>query len=308
MVGLVSVMTSLLLQLCLMLGQLLTLALLAPFLTDLETMISGLMAGRHGPLPGWRWRQLRMGWGQSRAIPALTWFGLCAVLLASMGIPLATTQIPFHFLSEPLVCGVLLILSCATVWTQALTLAPTRMTELRLKRSLGAAGQDLLFLVPLLALTGTLITVGLPGSATITGLLQQRMLQPSPALLGGLVFIATALLLVLNPRFLSQAWHEELIAGTEGRHRSLLRYRHDLTALCWYLLIADLIWPDAIATNNATTGHMALLWFVAAPARLGVLVILVSSWRALRPLPSSRLALVLSGGAILLVLAGRLTS
>ncbi|WP_122050620.1 hypothetical protein [Asaia bogorensis] len=296
------------LQLCVLLGQILSLALLAPFLTDLQCIVERIMAGRHGPWPGWRWRQLRGGWRQNTPISSLSWMGLCATLLAGLSLPFASTQIPFHFLSEPLACGLLLIISSATVWAQALTHAPTRMIQLRLTSSVGALGHDLLFLVSLLTLTGTLITVGLPGSATITGLLQQRLLQPAPALMGGLVFIAGALLLILNRRLLSQSWHEMLISGAEGRHRSLLRYQHDLSAMCWYLLVADLIWPDSIATATTPPGQLALLWCLAAPVKLGLLVILATAWRMIRPLPSARLALVLSGAAILLVVAGRLAA
>jgi len=300
--------TAVALQLCILLAQIVTVALLAPFLTDLECIVENTMAGRPGPWPGRRWRQLRAGWRQNTAISSLSWMGLCATTLAGLSIPFASTQIPLHFLSEPLACGVLLIVASISVCIQALAHSPTRLLRLRLTSSLGALGHDLLFLIPLLALTGTLITVGLPGSATLVALLQQRLLQPSPALLGGLVFIAGAILLILNRRLLSDSWHERLISATEGRHRSLLRYQHDLSALCWYLLMADLIWPDSIATAAATPGHLLLLWCLAAPAKLGFLVVFATAWRVIRPLPSAMLALVLTGAAILLVVAGRLAS
>lgn len=296
------------LGLCITLAQLATLAVIAPFLTDLECAMEALFTGRHGPRPGWRWRQIRTGWHHPGVVPASGWMALCATGLACLGVPYASTFSAFGFLSEPLACGILLILSCVPVWAQAQSQAPTRMIKLRNCATLAALGQDLIFLVPLLALTGTLITIGLPGSATLDGLLQQRLLQPAPALLGGLVFVATAVLLILNRGFLSHAVHEGLSAGAEGRHRSLLRYRHDLSCLCWYLLVADLVWPDSIATVTSSFGHLAMLWCVAAPAKLAVLVILATGWRVLRPLPSARLALVLSGAAILLVLAGRIAS
>lgn len=294
--------------LCVMVVQIATLAMLAPFLTDLEGVLEGLCAGRHGPWPGWRWRQIRIGWRERDTIPALSWLALCATGLVCLGLPFASTLSPFGFLSEPLASGVLLILSCVPVWVQARERAPTRLGALRSRALLGATGQDLMFLVPLLALTGTLITIGLPGAATLDGLLQQRLLQPAPALLGGLVFIATALLLILNRSFLSRSCHESLIAGAMAKHRSLLRYRHDLSTLCWYLLIADLIWPDSVAAANASASRMALLWCIAGPLKLAILVVLATAWRVLRPLPSARFALVLSGAAILLVLAGRIAS
>ncbi|GBQ87943.1 hypothetical protein [Asaia krungthepensis] len=288
--------------------QLATLAFLAPFLTDLEAMVDAFCSGRAGPLPGWRWRQIRMGWHQRANIPPLSWMSLCATILPAFGIPLASTLSLFRFLSEPLACGVCLIFSCALVWAQALNDAPTRLLQLHLTDSLSHVGRDLLFLVPLLALTGTLITVGLPGAGALSDLLQQRLLQPAPALLGGLVFIAVALLLILNRRFLCQSWQERLIAGATGRHRSLLRFRHDFSAICWYLLVADLIWPDSVATASASIRHLLVLWCLAAPLKLACLVAVVTGWRGIRPLPSARLALVLSGAAILLVLAGRLAT
>ncbi|GBR05998.1 hypothetical protein HW511_00995 [Asaia siamensis] len=290
------------------LGQIACLSVIAPFLTDLEHSLQGLGAGRSSIAPGWRWRQIRRGWAQRRAVPALSWLGLCAVFLAMTGIPYASARSLFGFLSEPLACGVLLILSCLPAWMQALQKPPTRLIALRLRSSVGQLGRDLLFLVPLLALTGTLITIGLPGAGTLIGLLQQRLLQPAPTLIGGLVFVAAALLLVLNRRFLSDSWHEELIASAEGRHRALLRYSHDLSACCWYLLIADLVWPDSIAAGTRPLGTLVVLWCVAAPAKLALVVALAAGWRACRPLPASRLALVLSGAAILLVLAGRLAA
>lgn len=289
-------------------GQMLCLAVIAPFLTDLERGLQGLGAGCSGIAPGWRWRQIRRGWAQRRPVPALCWLGLCAVFLAMTGIPYANARSLFGFLSEPLACGVLLILSCMPAWVQALQKLPTRLIALRLRASLGSLGRDLLFLVPLLALTGTLITIGLPGAGTLVGLLQQRLLQPAPTLIGGLVFIAAALLLVLNRRFLSDSWHEELIASAEGRHRALLRYSHDLSACCWYLLIADLVWPDSIAAGTRPLGTLIVLWCIAAPAKLALMVTLAAGWRACRPMPAARLALVLSGAAILLVLAGRLAA
>ncbi|RUT26332.1 hypothetical protein C0V97_06275 [Asaia sp. W19] len=297
-----------LLALLITVAQMVTIALLAPFLTDLECLTGNLLAGRSGVLPGWRWRQIRAGWRKRGAIPALSRLSLCSVLLAMTGIPLASTRLLFGFLSEPLACGVLLILASGCLWAQTVNAAPTPMIALRLRAALGRLGHDLMFLVPLLALTGTLITVGLPGAGTLLGLLQQRLLQPAPALMGGLVFMAAAILLILNRRFLSQSWNEDLIAGAQGRHRSLMRYRHDLSVCCWYLLVADLVWPDSLATSNATIGHLALLWCVAAPLKLTLLVCLAAAWRAIRPLPSGRLALVLSGAAILLVLAGRLST
>ncbi|GAB6853149.1 hypothetical protein [Asaia astilbis] len=289
------------------LGQCLFLMLMAPLLTDIEHGIEGLIGGRTGVFPGWRWRQIASGWKRQGAIPAASWLCVCPVLLAATGIPLASTGTMFGFLSEPLACGILLIVSCVPVWIQARQAAPTRMIARRLHTALSELSHDLLFILPLLALTGTLITVGLPGAGTLIGLLQQRLVQPAPALLGGLVFLALALLLVLNRHFLSSSLHDDLIAATEGRHRALLRYRHDLSASCWYLLIADLVWPDLIAVGPTGLGHLALLWCVVAPAKLALVVVLGVGWRIARPLPSARLAFVLTGAAILLVLAGRLT-
>jgi len=299
---------SLAITLAITLGQMLCLAIIAPFLTDLEQGLQGLGAGRNGTAPGWRWRHLYRGWQRYSRIPALSWFGLCAVWLAMAGLPLASAHSLFSFLSEPLACGVLLILSCIPAWIMALQSAPTRLIALRVRASMSWLGRDLLFLVPLLALTGTLISIGLPGAGTLTGLLQQRVLQPVPALLGGLVFVAAALLLVLSRRFLCDNWHEELIASTTGRHRALLRYSHDLSACCWYLLIADLVWPDSVDTGTHPPGGLIMLWCIAAPAKLAFMAALATGWRACRPLPAARLALVLSGAAILLVLAGRLAA
>ncbi|GBQ09476.1 hypothetical protein [Swaminathania salitolerans] len=287
-------------------GQLILLALLAPFLTDLDRGASAVLGGEKAPPPGWRWRQIRAGWRQGGPLPPVAWLGFCLTLPVLSGLPLARANTLFGFLSEPALCGVMLIAAAAPCWIHALTGMPTRALTRTLHDGLARRGRTLLLLVPLLTLSGTLIAVGLPGAGTLTGLLQQRQLQPAPALMGGLVFIAAALILSLDGLFLDDRWHEVLIARTTGRHRSVLRIHHDLLRCGWTLMIADLLWPGSIAVGDTSTRHDLLLWSLVAPVKLAVVTGFVALARLLRPLPPTRLALVLAGGAILLTLAGRI--
>lgn len=287
--------------------QIATLALLAPFLTDLTWATEALLNGRAVPAPGGRWRQLWGGWRQFHRIPPIDWLAFCIVLLVLLVLPLATTTQGFGFLSEPFLCGILLIAASAPLWPCALSNAPTYDIQERLRFGFERVGRDLLLIVPLLALSGALIAVGLPGAGTLSGLLQQRQIQPAPALMGGLVFLACALLLLLAQRMLNTSWHDTVIASSVGRHRASLRYRQDLSTCAWALLLSDLIWPDSVAVAPAPWGFILGLWCLAAPIKLGLVMVACAIWRSLKPVPPERLAFVLAGGAILLVLAGRLS-
>ena len=110
------------------------------------------------------------------------------------------------------------------------------------------------------------------------------------------------------PCSLAPAAHATGILMHNAKAAADLRRQTTIPVFDLPLPFADLVWPDSIATATSSFGHLALLWCVAAPAKLAVLVVLATGWRVLRPLPSARLALVLSGAAILLVLAGRIAS
>lgn len=287
------------------LAQLVLLLLLAPFLTDLSAMLFARLAGRAMPPLGARWRQLRRNWRTLRPVPPLAWLSLLATGMVLAALPLGTARTNFSILSDPLALGMLLIAARLPVWFLVVVNRQDARRDHQARHLVAQDMRAVALLLPLLALSDALMAIGLPGAGNIAGLVRDMPIQPAPALTGALVFVAAALLAILQNSLLPPERFETLIPEAEGRARAVLRYGHDLTACGWILLLADLAWPESIAGESAGTRALLTSWLLTAPLRLLGVATLAATWRALAPPHPLRAALTLAGAATLLVLAGR---